>query len=272
MRQILFNNAAAVPGAIDFENLVAGRIYAFDADNMATSIPLDEATTAERIVFVQGGLNDKHIFSPVIDVAAVRNTKATVYEAPVAQVTTITPATGTGEAEVKVIEVSAGFKPHRRASANLRIDGLTKAQITDKFIVLLNKQYPKFFTASNTGDNIVITANTFVSFETALDGAAIDWTRAVTVTPIFGTGTPQQAASKEEEAWGANVLNRTYLPLTPERYAVGGQNYDFYQVEFKTSTTPNISLGNTYGEITLATNAGATGIDLEAFFGPVIPE
>lgn len=266
MRQILFNNNATVPGAIAFENLVAGRIYAFDADNMTTSLPLGTLTTAERVVFVQGGLNAKHIFSPVIDVAAVRNAREVPYEAPVAQVTTIVPVVGIGEAEIKIVEVSAGFKPHKRATANVRINDLTKEQITDKFVALLNKQYPKFFTASKTGTDITITGNLFVSFETALDGVAIDWSRTVTTTPIFGTGTPQQAAAKEEEAWGANVLNRTYLPLTPERYAAN-QNYEFHQFEFKTTTTPNISLGNSYGEITIATSVDATGINLNTFFG-----
>jgi len=273
MRQILFNNSTTVPGATAFGSLVEARVYAFDANDMGTSLPLNEATSAKEVIFVQGGKNGKHIFSAPVKVADVKNAKGTVYVAPVAQVTTLTPnftsTVPAGEGTVRVVRVDSGFKPHERSTATVVFTGKTRQQIVDAFVTLLNKQYPKFVTASrgSSGDNstLILTGNARVSFETGREDLATTFAIAATTTPVFGTGTPADVAEMEEIAWGANVLNRIYLPIYPERYAASA-NYDLHQFEFKTTTTPNIAKANEYGEVTIACTTTATGIDLVKFF------
>ena len=273
MRQILFNNSATVPGATAFASIAEGRIYAFDANNMGTSLALNAATTAKEVIFVQGGTNGKHIFSAPIKVEDVKNVKASVYSAPTAQVTTITPNfTSTvppGEGTIRVVRTDAGFKPHERMSATVIFTGKTRQAIVDAFVVLLNKQNPKFVTASrgSSGDTstLILTGDLRAAFSTAKEDLAAAFTLAVTA-PAFGTGTAADVAEMEEIAWGANVMNRVSLPVYPERYAANA-NYDLHQFEFKTSTTPNISKANEYGEMTLAVTTTGTPIDLITFFG-----
>lgn len=274
MRQILFNNSTTVPGATAFGSIAEGRVYAFDANNMGTSLALDAATDAKEVVFVQGGTNGKHIFSAPIKVADVKSVKATTYVAPVAQVTTLTPnftsTVPAGEGTVKVTRVDTGFKPHQRMSATVVFTGKSRQAIVDEFVALLNKQYPKFVTASrgSSGDSstLILTADARVSFETAKSELAASFTIAATTTPVFGTGTAADVAEMEEIAWGANVMNRVSLPIYPERYAANA-NYDLHQFEFKTNTTPNISKANEYGEVTIACTTTAAAIDLPKFFG-----
>lgn len=273
MRQILFNNSTTVPGATAFGSIAEGRVYAFDANNMATSLPLNAATDAKEVVFVQGGTNGKHIFSAPIKVADVKSVKATTYVAPVAQVTTLTPNFTTtvpaGEGTIKVTRVDAGFKPHQRNSVTVLFTGKTRQAIVDEFVAQFNKQYPKFVTASrgSSGDSstLVLTGDLRVSFETAKSELAAGFTISASA-PNFGTGTAADVAEMEEIAWGANVMNRVSLPIYPERYAANA-NYDLHQFEFKTSTTPNISKANEYGEVTIACTTTAAAIDLPKFFG-----
>jgi hypothetical protein len=273
MRQILFNNSTTVPGATAFGSLAAGRVYAFDANNMGTSLPLDEATNAKEVIFVQGGVNGKHIFSAPIKVADVKSVKGTTYSAPTAQATTLTPnftsTVPAGEGTIRVVRVDAGFKPHERVTATVKFTGKTRQQIVDAFVALINKQYPRFVTASRgssaDSSTLILTGDLRVSFETSKEDLAAGFTLSV-VAPSFGTGTAADVAEMEEIAWGANVLNRIYLAVFPERYAQNA-NYDLHQFEFKTSTTPNISKANEYGEITIAVTTTGAPLNLPKFFG-----
>jgi len=281
MRQILFNNATAVApaGAVVAPAAVAeGRVAAYDINDMTTTLDLNEAADCETVIFVQGTEAGKDsIFSPPIRVADVRNIKGTAYVAPVAQLTTLTPTFTTvvpeGEGTVRLVRVDTGFKPYERVTTTVVFTGKTREAIVDEFVTLINKRYPKFVTASRTssGNSSVLnlTGNLGVSFETSTEDLAANFTLAATA-PTFGTGTATQVAAMEEVAWGANVSNRIYLPVLPKKYAAN-LNYDLHTFEFKTTTTPNISKGNEYGEITIAAQTTSTDIDLVAFFGPADP-
>ena len=271
-KHILFNNSTTIPAAESADHphdLDKARIGAFDVDDMgAKNLNLNDATDAKRVIFVQGG-DDQPVQTSIINVDDVKRVRKVDYVAPVAQVTEVTPETGEGEATVKVVEASAGFKPHRRMTATVMIDGKTVSEIADAFADQLNKQHPNFITASESNDKLVLTADLGVSFETALDGEAEGWTREVDTTPNFGTGTYEHVKKLEEEAWGQHAAfwNRTYLPVEPERFADSGKTYDLYVIEVRTNTTENIARSNMYQEIYLALEAGAGDIDLEVFFG-----
>lgn len=278
MKQILFNNATAVPaGAVVAPAAVAeGRVAAYNIEDMTTTLDLDASADCETVIFVQGTEAGKDsIFSPPVKLSDVRSVVKTAYSAPVAQVTTLTPTFTTtvpeGEGTIRLVRADAGFKPKDRTTVTVVFTGKTRQAIVDEFVTLINSRYPKFVTASRSGSTttsaLVLTANVQVSFETSTEDLAANFTLAATTTPVFGTGTATQVAALEEIAWGANVNNRSYLPNFPKRYA-GTGNFDLYTIEFKTTTTPNISLGNTYGEIIIAVNTVSTGIDLVAFFGP----
>ena len=277
-RQILFNNATAVPAgggsdSVALEDIAEARIYGFDADNFDDeSLDLDSAAPAgvKRVVFAQGArTGESTIFTSQINVEDVEDVTRTNYVAPVAQVTTVTAEAEEGFATVKVIEASAGFKPHRRVTATIKATGLNAAQTATALAEQLNAQSPRFFTATTSTADLIITGDAGVSFETALDDEAKDWTVAATTTPNFGTGTYDHVKTLEETAWGqqGNFLNRTYLPVPPPSYAVPGETYDLITVRVRTNTTPNISVGNQFQEITFAVEATGTGIDLAEFFG-----
>lgn len=265
-RLILFNNATTVPGATAFGSIAEGRVYAFDADDMGTSLPLGAANSAERIVFVQGGKDGQHIFSPVFNKKDVKTIKAVPYVAPEPQITTVTAEAGAGAASLKITEVSAGFKPHRKFTAEVQLDGKSAADIATEFAEKLNAKAGKFYTVSTSTASIIITANIGVSFETARQEEAQGWSIAVTQTPNFGSGTAEHAMRREKEAWGqqGNFLNRTYLPIPPEGYAED-RTYDFHTFLIPTNTTPNISIGHANLEVTIAAAEDATGINLEDF-------
>ena len=273
MRQILFNNNTTVPGATAFGSLAAGRVYAFDANSMGTSLALNVATDAKEVIFVQGGVDGKHIFSAPIKVADVKSVKKTAYSAPTAQVTTLTPnftsTVPAGEGTIRAVRTDAGYEPFQRMSATVVFTGKTREAICDEFVTLINKQRPKFLTASRGGSGdtstVVLTSDLRISFSTSKGDLASAFTAGVTA-PAFGTGTSADVAEMEEIAWGANVLNRINLPVYPERYAEAS-NYDLHQFEFKTTTTPNIAKSNEYGEVTIAVVTTGDPIDLETFFG-----
>lgn len=286
MRAVLFNNVATVPaasGTTDFPSAVGNAtIAAFNADDFAagtldlsTSVHDQQGGNIKRVVFVQGRTGGDAVQLPAIDVDSVRNVKNAPYVAPTAQVTTIVPATGgAGVATIRVVRTDTGYKPDQRISAEIKVDGLTREQLCDAFVVALNKKAGKFYTASKTGSspnfNIAITADLGVSFQTSLDDAATLWTKS-TVAPNFGNGTEAMLSELEEQAWGANVTNRIYLPILPDRYASG--NYDLFTFQAPTNTTAEISKSNMFMDITLAVRSTAVGINLEDFFGPgAVPE
>ncbi|MEX0596192.1 MAG: hypothetical protein WD512_06790, partial [Candidatus Paceibacterota bacterium] len=191
---------------------------------------------------------------------------------PVAQVTTVTPATGTGEAIVRVVRADLGYQPHERVTSSVTITGKTKAEITDAFVTLINGDNQDFVTASKDGsDNLALTGAIGTSFETSTDELASTWTIAATTTPEPGTGTSAQVANLEEIAYGGNYINRIYLPITPPSYVVDGETYDLFTILVRTNTTPNISKSNKYLELRLAVQATASGIDLPEFFFGVVP-
>lgn len=279
MKLVLFNNATAVPAAdadVDYPSAVAsGRIAAFNADDFAagtldltTSVFGQQSGAIKKVVFVQGTGADA-VQLPAIDVSKVRNVKNVVYAAPAAQVTDVTLATLTGSITLKVVRVDPGFRPNSTASVDVTVTGLTLAQIATAFVAALNAHRNKFFTAAvQDTTKIRITGDAGVSFQVAVDGVTPTIT-AITA-PTAGTGTEAQLKSLEEQAWGANVTNRIYLPILPDRYASG--NYDLFTFEAPTNTTAEISKSNQWMEVTLAVTTTATAIDLEAFFAPVVHE
>ena len=274
-RQILFNNATAVPAASGSVNnpfeVAEARIAAFNPEDYASgTLDLTAAYDGEFVEFVQGGKSGHPpVRTSLIKVSDVEYVKEAAYAAPVAQVTTIVPATGTGIATVRAVQVNRGFKPFPKFSTDVTITGKTKAQITDAFVALINARSPKFLTASKGGsDNLVLTADLGVSFETGLDGLATAWGISATA-PNFGSGTAEQVKAFEEQAWGqhANYTQRIYLPVPPQSYAASA-NYDLHVIRVRTTTTRNIGgLAQKYQDIYFAIQTSATGIDLPVFFG-----
>lgn len=276
-RQILFNNANAVPaaagGTVRPTQVAAGRVAAFNPDNFSNgTLDLTLLTSADTVIFVQGGkTGEDPIMTSPIKVSDVVDVTRVNYIAPVAQVTTVDVETGEGFATVKVIEASAGYKPHRRMTATVKIDDLVDvAAVATALANKLNSLRPKFVTASESAGDLVLTGDLGVSFETALSDEAKGWTVTATATPNFGSGTYEHVKNVEEEAWGqqANFLNRTYLPVAPPSYADPDNTYDLITFRVKTNTTRNIGgPGQLHQEITIAVESTGTGIDLATFFG-----
>ena len=274
-KQILINNATAVPAASGSVNtpfeVAEARIVGFNPEDYASgSLDLSAAYTEDYVEFVQGAKSGEvPVRTSLIKVSDVEFVKEVAYVAPVAQVTTIVPATGTGVATVRAIQVDRGFKPFPKVSADVTITGKTKAQITDAFVALINAKSPKFLTASKGGsDNLVLTADLGVSFESALDGLASTWGISATA-PNFGSGTPAHVKAIEEQAWAqhANYTQRVSFPVPPQSYAATA-NYDLYVIRVRTNTTRNIGgLAQKYQDIYFAIQTSATGIDLPFFFG-----
>lgn len=272
-KQLLVNNANAVPaaaaGTTSPADVAEGTIAAFDADNFAGgTLDLTALATAENIVFVQGaGAEDDPIMSQVFKVSDITPERLNerAYVAPVAQVTTITPATGSGVAYVRVVRVDTGFKPFERITVETKIDDKTLPQIAQDLADKINKARPNFVTASVDTNDLVITGDIGVSFETQTDEEAEGWTIAATA-PNFGSGTYAQLKNIEEVAYGGNYTNRIYLPVAPPSY-VQNTNYDLFTIRIPTNTTPNISSANKYKDLILAVHNVASGIDLPVFFG-----
>jgi hypothetical protein len=273
-RQLLINNATAVPAASgsvnDPSELAEGRIGVFNADDFsAGTLDLTSFADADRVLFAQGAKpGEEPLMSPVFSIEDIKASQVSsrAYVAPVAQVTTVTAATGTGTATLRVVKVSDGFKPHKRITVETDITGMSAAEIATDLAAKINKAKPNFVTATTSTANIVLTADTESSFETGTDDSASGWTIAATTTPNFGSGTAAHIAAIEEIAFGGNYINRIYLPTTPPSYALN-TNYDLFTILIPTNTTPNISKSNKYHELRLAVQATATGIDLPVFFG-----
>lgn len=270
-KQLFINNATAVPAAAagntNPSDIAEARVAAFNADDFSSgTLDLTSAFTGDRVQFVQGGKGDNDaIISSIIEMDDVVEVVERAYVAPTAQATTITPATGTGTATIRVVKTSDGFQPQERVSINVQLDGKTDAQIVDDFVAQFNSAQ-SFLTASNSADELVLTGDIGVAFETALDDEASDWETDVTA-PNFGSGSAEHIANLEEIAYGGNYTNRIYLPIKPESYAADS-TYDLFTVRVKTNTTPNIGgPGQKYQEIIIAVQATATGIDLPTFFG-----
>jgi len=272
-KQLFINNATAVPaaaqGTTNPSAVDEARIAAFDADDFASgTLDLTAPFEGKHVQFVQGGEGENDsIISSIINLKDVEGVYEKPYAAPSAQATTVVPATGEGTATVRVVETSAGFKPHKRVTVSVSLDGKSKAQITDAFVEQFEEHYPKFVTATNgASDNLVLTGDIGVSFETSLDDEAEDWDVS-SVAPDFGSGTAEHIANLEQVAYGGNYPNRIYLPIKPPSYAEDS-TYDLFTIKVKTSTTSNIGgPGQEYQEIILAVQATATGIDLPVFFG-----
>lgn len=272
MRQLLINNATAVPAASGTVNdpteVAEARVAAFNPEDYASgSLNLSLAYTGDTVEFVQGGkAGEEPLRTSLINVKDVVAVHEKTYVAPTAQVSTITPATGTGTATVRVVKVSNGYQPHERITIDVVLDGKTATQIVDDFVAQFNAQSPNFVTAANNTDELELTGDLGISFETSLDNEAADWAIAA-VAPNFGTGTSEMLKNMEEFAYGGNFTNRIYLPVNPPSYVVDGETYDLFTIQVKTNTTPNISKANEFQEITIAVQATATGIDLPTFFG-----
>lgn len=279
-RQLLINNATAVPaaaaGVTDPSEVAEGRIAAFNADafadgTLALDAPLTDVNgllTVERLVFVQGAASgEEPLISPVFNVRDIKESQVSskAYVAPVAQVSTVTAATGSGVAYVRVVKVSDGYKPHQRITVEVDLTDKTAADIATELSTKINKAKPSFVTATTGTADLILTADIGVSFETSLDGSAEGWTLVATTAPNFGSGTAAHIAALEEEAFGANFTNRIYLPVSPVKYAAD-DTYDLFTILIPTNTTPNISNSNKYHELRLAVAATATAIDLSDFF------
>jgi len=275
-RQVLFNNANAVPAASGSVNdpfeVDAARVVAFNPEDYASgTLDLTSKYDGEYVEFVQGAQEgDTPVRTSLIKVSDVEKVIETDYTAPVAQVTTVTPATGEDDATVRVVQVNTGFKPHPRVTISIDITDKTKEQITDAFVAEFNANSPQFVTASKDGsDNLVFTGDIGVSFETSTDASASGWDITSTTTPDFGSGTYDHVKKLEEQAWGqhANYTQRINLPIPPVSYAEN-KNYDLYTFLVRTNTTRNIGgLAQKYQEITVAVENASTGIDLAVFFG-----
>lgn len=273
-RQLFINNATAVPaaavGTTNPSAVAEARIAAFDVDDFAGgTLDLTAPFEGKHLQFVQGGKGDNDsVISSIINIKDVEGVYERPYVAPTAQATTVVPETGTGTATVRIVQTNAGFKPHKRVTISIVLDGKSKAQITDAFVEQFNSNEPQFVTATNgASDNLVLTADLGVSFETALDDSAEDWASPTSVAPNFGSGTAEHVANMEEIAYGGNFTNRIYLPIHPSSYAADS-TYDLFTIKVKTNTTSNIGgPGQEYQELTLAVQATATGIDLPVFFG-----
>jgi hypothetical protein len=277
-RQLLVNHGNVnTAGDITWANAVAGNavpiVTAFDVDAIGDdSLDLTAPFEGKRVQFVQRpAVGESPILSPIIEKSQVEKVVKKAYEAPVAQVTTVVPATGTGYAIIRIVDASQGFKPHQRLTATVNITGKTKEQITDAFVLEINNKNPKFVTASKTGTDITLTGGIFTSFQTITDDSAVGWTITATTTPKAGSGSLAQVKQLESESQGLNAsyMNRIYLPTAPPSYVGAGGSvttYDLYTILVRTNTTPNISSANKYLELTIAAGAGNTGIDLEEFF------
>lgn len=277
---LLVNNATAVAGAVagtkDPTGVDPGRIAAFDADNFdggTLNLAPTERTTAERVVFVQGG--ETPIFSPVFNVADIKASQINeaVYDAPVNQVTIVTITFGSetaGTATLRVVRADAGFMPHERVTVETEFDSTndTVTDVVNALATAINNDSQTFVTATPAGSNILLTGNGGnISFETSLDGSTSNWTINVSNDPDIGNGTSDHVSAIEQLAYGGNYTNRIYLPVTPPSYVVAGAEYDLFTVRIPTNTTPNISSANRYVELILAVQTPATGIDLPKFFG-----
>lgn len=245
------------------------RVVAFNADDFSAGI-LDLGAAApagvENVIFVQGaGPEDDPIMSHVVKVADIKDLTEAAYEAPIAQTSTVTPVAGEGFAYVRVVRADAGFKPHERITVESKIDNKTLAEIAEDLANKINKARPNFVSAEAVGNDLVITGELGVSFETQTDEAAEDWA-IVGTAPNFGRGTSDQLRNIEEVAYGGNFTNRIYLPVPPPSY-VENLNYDVSVVRVPTNTTPNISSANAFKDLYIAGENEVTNIDLATFFG-----
>lgn len=268
-KTLFINNATAVPAASTSitspADVAEARIAAFNADDFSTgtldlNAPIPEGV--KRVVFVQGG--EQPIISSIVNVEDVKEVSKRAYVAPTPQVTTVTVEEGERVAELKIVKVSDGYEPNQTMYADVIIDGKTADEIAAEFAAKLNAISPSFATVTASTADIVITGDTGVSFETALDGEAAGWTISATA-PNFGSGTSEQIKNIEEVAWGGNYPNRIYFPLPPKSY-VENSNYDVNTVLVRTNTTANISKSNKYQELIFAVQTAQSGIDLEKFF------
>lgn len=273
-RQLLINNATAVPAADATDNepndIAEGRVAAFNPDDYAGgTLDFNNPYAGEYIEFVQGTkAGELPLRTSLIKVSDIEAVHHKAYVAPVAQVTTVVPVVGTGTATLRVVRVDQGFEPHPRTTISVIITGKTKAQITDAFVAEFNKSKPKFITASNSGNDLVLTGDIGVSFATSSEDLAAAWAITATNAPNFGTGTPAHLKILEEysQAQSLNYTQRINLPVTPDSYVLSGGTYDLFTILVRTNTTANIAKANEFQEITIAVQTPATGIDLDHFF------
>lgn len=271
-------DAAAAKGATEIVgDTTVAEITSGETANIGVSLPLSLTNSADRIQFVQNPkTGEAPLLSPIIEKAKVKSVIKRAYLAPVAQISRIAPqATFTGEITIRVIKTSTGYRPDQVGKITLENGSkyANVAAICDAIVEKFNalKGINNFVTATDNATSVDLTSDdASVSFVTKIEGTASDnFLVTSQASPNFGSGSATQVVAFEKVSQGlnANFMNQVYLPLDVPSYVDLTKTYDIYTVMVETNTTENISKANKYLEVIIAAEAGATGIDLNTFFG-----
>jgi hypothetical protein len=293
-RSILVMNSGSVqdqafadPSAVD-----EGVLAAFTADG--TLLQLDDGADGDTIQDVLSAQDTMLVIGGGAGNAPLRQTallKASnfvsaekkAYTAPVKQVTDVTPIVGTaGVAAVKVADVTTGYQPFPKITADVKITAAENAEaVVDKLVAAINaiKRAPVVASKTGTGASakLRLTAKDFnTSFVTSVDETQAGAVVASVSAPSQGSGTYAQVRDMEF---------RNRAAMTGEYYvqdgilgdreggapsaslaglAASGTNYNIYAVRYLNDQEDSINRAFKYHEVLLCIGTGVTG-DLDAF-------
>ena len=290
--RFLFTNDGAIEAAnadINSTNdLPHGKVGIFDVRDYASgNINLEGAADSlpDQFQIGIGADNDDNIrYTNVLDKNRIKRVTVKPYQAPVKQVSHITPATGhEGRPLIKFTRVDGGFEPFPRNSYDVKQEEGDDAEaIVDKFVTAINDspkttindQEKRFVEASKsgTGESAVLVVTSLhdnLSFHTSFDSeASQDYEVSIEVTPLRGSGTPEQLKELEEMSWGnLSYYQRVVLPQTPFSFVKSGETYDIVAIEYENNYDTSINKSFSHQEITFAFEEGQLADDGQVFAG-----
>ena len=291
MRQLLVSDGTAV--SYSSGELAAGAIDVVKrtTDGFESLVATDTIADSDAIQFVMGtAAGTANIMSAWIPGSAVKRWTGKNYVNQVAQITTFsltTDPTADFEATLKVVRVVDGEGKFERKSWTVNaVDADTVTTLATKIVSdmtglavpVASTSYAviglPWLTVSFAVGVITLTGSTFVfsphaplaRFRTVSEnmGGSYGTTSAVAavgVGPIEGYGDPEILKEKQEQLEGTQFgyYNRIQLPLAPERYVVGTDTYDMYNLSFENPTVGQIHGVDNKREIMIAYKVSGTG-------------
>lgn len=288
-RSVLVMNSGSIEDQsfTDPSDVTAGHIAAFTSNG--DLVALDDGGDADTdqglitdldLFYVVGGDGEIVRRTAFMQASRFVDARKLAYSAPVKQVTTVTPITGTsGVASVKVTDMTTGYQPFPKVTFEARIsEGDSATAIVTKLKNAANSIRRSPVVASGTNTLVLTAKDSGTSFSTSLQETQEGATITPTAVPSLGSGTYQQVRDTEwqnraqmtGEYYSVNPIlgDRTgeFTSTALNGLASPGTNYNIWIARYLNNQDDAINLSFKYHEVMFCLGTGVTG-SLDAFLG-----
>lgn len=283
IQQILIVNAGLIGGdpadlPADPTELDEGELAFFDDEGNAIDLSATTITDFDRLIAVLGLGGGEYARTSILANRFDQISK-TAYQAPTAQVSTLTvpdnPADNEEEITLKVTNLENGFQPHDRINASLYVTGgETGADLAQAFADLINANKSSTVTASTSGADLTLTADEAGEiFTVGLSGSFLEGTTVTQSTdPSVGNGSWQDVRVAEKATAGTlgrynqedGLMGSVDFPTS--LVSQGGE-YDLYNLLHKNDQDDAINRSFKYQQVVIAAESDADTTNLDSFLG-----